>query len=159
MCSSCKNCSKFKDLEEYIAQQNNTDSCLIAVLHKAQELYGYLGEEVQEFISNSLDIPISKVYGVITFYSYFTIKPKGKYVISICTGTACFVRGAGEILEGFKKRLNIKEGETTSDNLYTLDTVRCIGACGLAPVVTINNKIYGKFNSEKIEIVLNEFKE
>lgn len=159
MSCKCNDYSKFKDLDEYILNQKNKDGCLIAVLHKAQELYGYLGEEVQEFISNRLNIPISKIYGVITFYSYFTINPKGKYVISICTGTACFVRSAADILEGFKKRLDINEGETTKDGLYTLDTLRCVGACGLAPVVTINNKIYGKFDLTQIEKVLNEFKE
>lgn len=159
MCSKCKDYSKFKELDTYILNQEDKNGCLIAVLHKAQELYGYLGEEVQEFISNKLNIPISKIYGVITFYSYFTIEPKGKYVISVCTGTACFVRSAADILEAFKKALNINEGETTKDGLYTLDTLRCVGACGLAPVVTINNKIYGKFDLSQIEKVLNEFKE
>lgn len=159
MCSKCTDDSKFKDLDEYIISQKNTEGCLIAVLHKAQELYGYLSEEVQSFIATKLNIPISKVYGVITFYSYFTINPKGKYVISVCTGTACFVRGAGDILDAFKRHLNINIGETTTDGLYTLDTIRCVGACGLAPVVTINNKIYGKFDLNKIELVLNEFKE
>lgn len=136
MCSNCNNYSKFKELESYIDKQPNKDSSLIAILHKAQELYG-----------------------VITFYSYFTIKPKGKYVISVCTGTACFVRGSGEILELFKKKLHINVGETTSDGLYTLDMIRCVGACGLAPVVSINSKIYGKFDSSKIDIILNECKE
>ena len=159
MGSKCSDYLKFKVLDDYISQQKNTEGCLIAVLHKAQEIYGYLGEEVQEFISNKLNIPISKIYGVITFYSYFTIKPKGKYIISVCTGTACFIRGSNDILEGFKKRLNINAGETTTDGLYTLDTLRCVGACGLAPVVTINNKIYGKFDLSEIEKVLNEFKE
>lgn len=159
MCSKCKDYSKFKELDTYILNQEDKNGCLIAVLHKAQELYGYLGEEVQEFISNKLNIPISKIYGVITFYSYFTIEPKGKYVISVCTGTACFVRSAADILEAFKKALNLNEGETTKDGLYTLDTLRCVGACGLAPVVTINNKIYGKFDLSQIEKVLNEFKE
>ncbi|MBB6623612.1 NAD(P)H-dependent oxidoreductase subunit E [Clostridium gasigenes] len=159
MCSKCSDYLKFKVLDDYINKQSNTEGCLITVLHKAQEIHGYLGEEVQQFISNKLNIPISKIYGVITFYSYFTIEPKGKYVISVCTGTACFVRGSNDILEGFKKRLNINDGETTTDGLYTLDTLRCVGACGLAPVVTINNKIYGKFDSNEIEKVLNEFKE
>lgn len=159
MYSKCNDFSKFKELDAYISQQKNTEGCLIAVLHKAQELYGYLGNEVQEFISLRLNIPISKIYGVITFYSYFTIKPKGKYVISVCTGTACFVREAGEILNEFKRVLKIKEGETTQDGLYTLDTLRCVGACGLAPVVTINNKIYGKFELSKVEKILKEIKE
>ncbi|MGL5351849.1 MAG: NAD(P)H-dependent oxidoreductase subunit E [Clostridium sp.] len=159
MCSKCNDYAKFKELDAYITQQKNSDGCLIAVLHKAQEIYGYLGEEVQQFISEKLNIPISKIYGVITFYSYFTTKPKGKYVISVCTGTACFVRQAGEILDEFKRVLQIAEGETTADGLYTLDTIRCIGACGLAPVVTINNKIYGKFEKSKIEKILMDIKE
>ncbi|MGL4773084.1 MAG: NADH-quinone oxidoreductase subunit NuoE [Clostridium sp.] len=155
----CKNCSKFEKLEEFIAKQTQKESALIAVLHQAQELYGYLSKETLELISERLEVPLSKVYGVVTFYSYFTTEPKGKYVISICTGTACFVKGAGEILEEFKTKLNIKEGETTRDGLFTIDTLRCVGACGLAPVVTINDKIYGKLTKYDVENVLNEYKE
>lgn len=161
MCNGCKECLKFKELEEFIEEQdqNNKESALIAVLHKAQGLYGYLSEEVQEFVAKKLEIPVSKVYGVVTFYSYFTTEPKGKYVISVCTGTACFVRGAGDILDEFKKKLGIKEGQTTEDGQFTLDVLRCVGACSIAPVVLVNDKVYGYFEKEQVDQVLNEFKE
>lgn len=161
MCNGCKECLKFKELEEFINEQdqNNKESALIAVLHKAQGLYGYLSEEVQEFVAKKLEIPVSKVYGVVTFYSYFTTEPKGKYVISVCTGTACFVRGAGDILEEFKKKLGIKEGQTTEDGQFTLDVLRCVGACSIAPVVLVNDRVYGYFKKEQVDQVLNEFKE
>ena len=156
MCISNVSKEKFKELEEYIEKHNLKESDLIAVLHKAQELFGYLGEEVQLFISQKLEVPVSKVYGVITFYSFFTTEPKGKYVINVCAGTACFVRGSGEIIDEFKKKLNIEVGETTKDGLFTLDTLRCVGACGLAPVVMVNNRVYGHFTKKNVEEVINE---
>ena len=156
MCISNVSKEKFKELEEYIEKHNLKESDLIAVLHKAQELFGYLGEEVQLFISQKLEVPVSKVYGVITFYSFFTTEPKGKYVINVCAGTACFVRGAGEIIDEFKKKLNIEVGETTKDGLFTLDTLRCVGACGLAPVVMVNNRVYGHFKKKNVEEFINE---
>lgn len=162
MCSSCNNCLKFNELEQFIKEQSNVEnkeSALIAVLHKAQELYGYLSYEVQEFIADKLEVPVSKVYGVVTFYSYFTTEPKGKYVISVCTGTACFVRGAGEVLEEFKKELGIKEGETTKDGLFTLDVLRCVGACSIAPVVLVNEDVHGYFDKSQVKKILNEVKE
>ncbi len=149
---------RFKELEDYMKERDYKESELISVLHKAQELFGYLGEEVQNFVAEKLCIPVSKVYGVISFYSFFTTEPKGKYVINICTGTACFVKGSGEIVEEFKRRLNIKEGETTKDGFYTIDTLRCVGACGLAPVVMVNNRVYGHFTKKDVEKVLNEYK-
>lgn len=155
----CTNCNRFKELGEFISKQENKESALIAVLHEAQQMFGYLSKETLEYISRELSIPISKIYGVVTFYSYFTTEPKGKYVISICTGTACFVKGASEILEEFKARLNIKEGETSKDGLYTIDTLRCVGACGLAPVVTVNEKIYGRVKKEEVESILKEHRE
>ncbi|WP_090039031.1 NADH-quinone oxidoreductase subunit NuoE [Clostridium frigidicarnis] len=155
----CGNNLKLKELEHFILQQEDKESALIGVLHKAQGMFGYLDEEIQKFIADKLEIPVSKVYGVVTFYSYFTTEPKGKYVISVCTGTACFVRGAGEILEEFKKELNIKEGETTQDNLYTLDTLRCVGACGIAPVVSVNDKVYGQFTKSQVKTLLSELRE
>jgi NADH-quinone oxidoreductase subunit E len=153
----CKD-PRFKELEAFIQQQDDKESSLIAVLHKAQHVFGYLGEEVQNFVADKLSIPVSKVYGVISFYSFFTTEPKGKYVINVCTGTACFVRGSGEIVEEFRRRLNIKEGYTTEDGLYTLDTLRCVGACGLAPVVMVNNRVYGHFNKKDVSKVLEEYK-
>lgn len=156
MCNSEINKERFDELEEYIKVNNLKENDLIAVLHKAQEIFGYLGEEVQLFVSNKLEVPVSKVYGVITFYSYFTTEPKGKYVINVCAGTACFVRGAGDIIDEFKKLLKIEIGETTKDGLFTLDTLRCVGACGLAPVVMINNRVYGHFTKKNVSEVIEE---
>lgn len=158
MCISNVSSEKFKVLGEYIDKNDLKENDLISVLHKAQELFGYLGEEVQLFVSQKLEVPVSKVYGVITFYSFFTTEPKGKYVVNVCAGTACFVRGAGEIIEEFKKSLNIEVGETTEDGLFTLDTLRCVGACGLAPVVMVNNRVYGHFTKKNVEEVINEHK-
>lgn len=152
-------CNKFKDLEAFIQEGNNDESSLIAVLHHAQNLYGYLGREVQEYIADKLNMPVSKVYGVITFYSYFSTEPKGKYVISICIGTACFVKGAKDILEDFKKVLGIKEGETTKDGLFTLDTLRCVGSCAIAPVVLVNDKVYGYFTKSEVTELINSLRE
>lgn len=153
----CKD-PRFNELEDYMKERAYKESELISVLHKAQELFGYLGEEVQNFVADKLSIPVSKVYGVISFYSFFTTEPKGKYVINVCTGTACFVKGSGEIVDEFKRRLDIKEGETTKDGLYTIDTLRCVGACGLAPVVMVNNRVYGHFTKQDVDKVLNEYK-
>lgn len=150
---------KYKELEEFINAQINKESELIAILHKAQEIFGYLPKEVQVFVGKKLNIPFSKVYGVVTFYSYFSTTEKGKYIINICTGTACFVRGAGEILEEFQKKLGIKEGQTTPDGNFTIDTLRCVGACGLAPVVLVNGKVYGHFTKNDIDKLIKEYSE
>jgi NADH:ubiquinone oxidoreductase subunit E len=131
---------------------------LIAVLHKAQHLYGFLSDEVIYFVSEKMDIPTSKIYGVISFYSYFTTKQRGQYVVNVCLGTACFVRGADAIMKEFEKQLNIKAGETTSDMKFTLTGLRCIGACGLAPVVMVNEKVYGRMEKEMVLKILEECK-
>lgn len=157
MCQ-CKLDEKFVKLKDFIDNLDTKEGALISVLHRAQELFGYLGEDIQQFVAKELDIPVSKVYGVITFYSYFTTTPRGKHVINICTGTACFVRGAGDVLKEFKKRLNISEGETTEDGMYTLETLRCVGACGLAPVVMVGNDVYGHFKPEDVEKILSKYK-
>lgn len=157
MCSNELANTKFKELEEYINNISNKKGSLIEVLHKAQHIFGYLPNEVQEFVAKKLDIPVSKVYGVITFYSYFTTEPKGENVINVCMGTACFVKGAGDVLSEFEKKLNIKVGETTKDGKFTLQVLRCVGACGLAPVVTINDKVYGHFTKNEVDKVLEEY--
>ncbi|WP_143315091.1 NAD(P)H-dependent oxidoreductase subunit E [Clostridium sp. HBUAS56017] len=152
-------CKRFKPLEDYIASLKVKQGALIEVLHYAQDLYGYIGEEVQEYIAKSMNIPKAKIYGVISFYSYFSTEPKGENVISVCTGTACFVRGADEILEEFKKRLKINPGETTIDGKFTLNTLRCVGSCALAPVVSVGDRLYGKFKKEDVDKVIREFSE
>ena len=147
----------FDDLEEFIISLNNNPSELIAILHRAQAIFGYLPMVVQTFIANKLGISVSKVYGVVTFYSFFTMVPKGEYVINICLGTACFVRGADKILERVEEILKIKNGETTEDGKFTLTTLRCVGACGLAPVMQINDKTYGNISVDDVERILMDY--
>lgn len=146
-----------EQLEKIIAKYKDTPGALIPVLHEAQELYGYLPFEVQKIIADGLDIPVAKVYGVVTFYSQFSLTPKGKYRISVCLGTACYVKGAAEILDKLKERLSIDVGECTDDGLFSLDSCRCIGACSLAPVVTMNEEVYGKLVPEDIDGIIDKY--
>lgn len=146
-------------IKEICASFNNDPGELINVLHKTQGTFGYLPAEVQEVVAEELSIPVAKVFGVVTFYSYFTMKPKGKYPISICTGTACYVRGAENVLEEFKKKLNIEVGETTNDGKFSISCLRCVGACGLAPVVLIGEKTYGRVSPDGVEDILNEYQD
>ena len=148
--------AKFQELADFIVSKNSDPHELIAVLHKAQAIFGYLPEEVQRFVAVKLGIPVAKVYSVVSFYSFFTMKKSGKYVIRVCMGTACFVRGSEKILAEFEKVLGVKEGETTTDGLYTLETVRCVGACGLAPVVQVNGKTYGNCTLDSVKQILEE---
>jgi len=132
-------------------------SRLITILQEIQEIYGYLPEDLLGYVADSLKITLSHVYGVATFYSYFSLKPKGKYVIKICDGTACHVKGSGKIIDGVTKRFNFtKEKNTTDDNLFTLETVSCLGACGLAPVVMVNEDVHGEMNIDKMNQVIDE---
>ena len=133
----------FDELGEFIESKKCDPAELIAILHRAQHIFGYLPMEVQQFIADKLGINVSKVYGVVTFYSFFTMVPKGKYVINICLGTACFVRGSDKLLAKVEEILKIKNGETTPDGKFTVTSLRCVGACGLAPVMQINGKTYG----------------
>ena len=142
-------------LEQFVPDKQN----LITILNEVQEKYGYIPQVAQMEISEYLNIPLAEVYGVITFYSRFTLKPKGKYNVSICLGTACFVKGSKELFERAKQKLGIEEGETTSDGLFSLDATRCVGACGLAPVFTGNNEVYGKATVKKLDEVLDSIKE
>ena len=148
---------KFAELGSFIEELGSKPEELIEILHRAQHIFGYLPREVQEFIAEKLQIPVSKVYGVVTFYSFFTMEKKGKYVINVCLGTACFVRGADKILKEFEARLGIKAGETTEDGRFTLTTLRCVGACGLAPVVQVNGKTYGNATTETVKEILEEY--
>jgi NADH-quinone oxidoreductase subunit E len=148
---------KYQELEAYINELEAKPEELIAILHRAQHIFGYLPREVQEFIADKLHINVSKVYGVVTFYSFFTMEKKGKYVINVCLGTACFVRGADKILKEFESKLGIKNGETTADGKFTLSSLRCVGACGLAPVVQVNDKTYGNVTIEDVAKILEEY--
>lgn len=153
------NCNKkiTDRVREICASHHNNSGELIMILHEAQSLLGYLPQEIQEVVAEQLEIPIAQVYGVVTFYSYFSMEPKGRFPISVCMGTACYVRGAEKILEEFERQLEIKVGETTADGLFSLNCLRCVGACGLAPVVTIGDKVYGRLTTDKIRDILADY--
>lgn len=129
---------------------------LIQMLNEVQVHYGYVPKEAQEALSDFLGISMAEIYGVVTFYSRFTLKPQGKYKLSVCLGTACYVKGSQKILDRIVERLHIKEGETTPDGMFTLEAMRCVGACGLAPVFTVNGEVYGKATVQKLDQVLDE---
>jgi len=146
--------NKIKDI---CASFKNDPQELINVLHKCQEHFGYLPAEVQEVVSNELVIPVAKIYGVVTFYSFFTMTPKGKHPISICMGTACYVRGAEKVLDEFKKELGLQVGQTSADGKFSLSSLRCVGACGLAPVVMVGDKTYGRVAPDDVRSILKEY--
>ncbi|MDR2834748.1 MAG: NADH-quinone oxidoreductase subunit NuoE [Bacteroidales bacterium] len=146
-----------KAIKEICATFDNEPGNLINCLQKIQEHFGYLPAEVQEVVAANMGVSVAKVYGVVTFYSFFTMKPKGQHPISCCTGTACYVRGAEKVLEEFKKELKIAVGETTEDGKFSLSCLRCVGACGLAPVVMIGDKTYGRVAPEKVAEIIAEF--
>ena len=146
----------YTQLDQYINSLPTKKGALIPVLHKAQELYGYLPHEVQDHVAHRLDIPVSKVYGVVTFYSFFTMTQKGRNKINVCMGTPCFVKGAQVILDEFKARLNIEPGGTTEDGIFSLDALRCVGACGLAPVVIVNGKVHARVAKEDVAVIIEE---
>lgn len=155
-----KNCMDEKlanEMKELLKNYSQDKSNLIQILNEVQEKYGYIPKQSQIEISNYLSIPMAEIYGVITFYSRFTLEPKGKYNISVCLGTACFVKGSQAILDRLKERLKIDEGWTTPDGKFSIDATRCVGACGLAPVFTINNEVYGKATVKKLDEVLDEY--
>ena len=139
-----------------VADNEHPESYVIAVLHKAQELFGYLPRDVMDVIAETMNIPTAHIWGVATFYHYFNLKPVGKHIVSVCMGTACYVKGAGEILDVLKKQLGIEVGETSEDKLFTLQEARCLGACGIAPVIMIDDKIYGELDGKKtVELIKN----
>ena len=146
-------------LEAYISENLDVKGALIPVMQKAQELFGYLSFETMELISERMDVPVSEIYGVATFYALFSLKPKGEYIISVCTGTACYVKGAQQIIDKFCEILGVKPGETTADGLFTIDALRCIGACGIAPAVTINGRVYPKMTVDAVAAVVKEYQE
>ncbi|MCX7965750.1 MAG: NAD(P)H-dependent oxidoreductase subunit E [Syntrophorhabdaceae bacterium] len=147
----------YPKLEELIEQHKGKPTELIMALHKAQNLFGYLPKKAQEIISERLNVPMSTVCGVISFYSFFSTVPKGRHSIRVCLGTACYVRGSQHTLERVEKELNIKVGGTTEDRRFSLDVVRCIGACGLAPAMLVDNDVYGRVKSTKIMDILKNY--
>lgn len=149
---------KYDELNAFIESLETTKGALIEILHKAQHVFGYLPRDVQLYIARKLGIPGAEVFGVVSFYSYFSTKPGGRHTISVCMGTACFVRGADKILEEFKEKLGVQTNETTEDGLFTIKDVRCIGACGLAPVVMMDDKVYGRVKAGEIDGILNSYR-
>ncbi|MBE7032442.1 MAG: NAD(P)H-dependent oxidoreductase subunit E [Ruminococcaceae bacterium] len=148
-----------EQLMAVIAEHKDQDGAVIPVLHKAQEIYGYLPIEVQEMISEGLDVPLAEIYGIVTFYTQFSLNPKGKYHIGVCLGTACYVKGSGDILDKIKEILGIEVGECTPDGLFSIEATRCIGACGLAPVLTVNDDVYGRLVVDDVADIIKKYQE
>ena len=153
---NCMEMKLEKEIQEILNQYTTVKDNLIPILNEIQVKYGYIPLIAQTKISEYLSIPMTEIYGVITFYSRFTLKPKGKYAISVCLGTACFVKGSEKIMERLKQRLQIKEGETTKDGKFSIDATRCVGACGIAPVFTVNGEVYGRATVKKLDEVLDK---
>ncbi len=146
-------------IKKICTQFNNDERELINALHGVQHQLGYLPAEVQEVIARELKMPVAKVYGVVTFYSFFTMLPKGEHPVSVCMGTACYVRGAEQILAEFKRQLKIEVGQTTGDGKFSLSCLRCVGACGLAPVVMVGEKVYGRVTPQQVKKILANYQE
>ncbi len=146
-------------VKEICAKYDNKENELINVLHNVQDKYGYLPAEVQELIANELNTSVAKVYGVVSFYSFFSMIPKGEHPISICMGTACYVRGADQVLDEFKRQLKIDVGQTTANGVFSLSSLRCVGACGLAPVVLVGEKVYGRVAPQQVRKIIAEYQE
>ncbi len=146
-------------LREVIKAHKDQQGALMPVLQAAQDIYGYLPVEVQEMIAQGLQISVAEVYGVVTFYSQFTLNPKGQYNVSVCLGTACYVKGSDKILEAVESKLGIKSGGCTADAKFSIDVTRCLGACGLAPVMTINDDVYGKVEPKKVAEIIESYQD
>ena len=155
----CGNAKENSELKEILEKYEKDKSNLIQILNQVQEKYGYISQDAQKAISEYLDISMAEVYGVITFYSRFTLEPKGKYNIAVCLGTACFVKGSEKVLDKVKEILKIDVGQTTEDGLFSIEATRCVGACGLAPVFTVNDEVYGKATPEMVESVIKRIRD
>ena len=157
-CAACGTPEQQKKLKAVIEKSRSTPGCLMHILQEAQAIYGFLPIEVQKIIAEGLGISLSEVYGVVTFYSQFSLKPKGKYRVSVCLGTDSYVKGSDKSLEELEKQLGIKCGECTEDGLFSLDSCRCVGACGLAPVLMVNDEVYGKLTPDMIQGILDGYR-
>ncbi len=158
MCANKLKEAGFRELDVFIDSLETKKGSLISVLHKAQEIFGYLPREIQEYVAEKLNESLANVYGVVSFYSFFTMVPKGEHPISVCMGTACYVRGADKVLDEFQKELGIKSGETSLDGKFSIDALRCVGACGIAPVVLVGEKVYKKVEVKEVKKIINEYK-
>ncbi|SNX55136.1 NAD(P)H-dependent oxidoreductase subunit E [Thermoanaerobacterium sp. RBIITD] len=146
--------NKFKNIMDEL---KNKEGSLIAVMNEAQEIFGYLPIEVQQFISEEMNVPLTEIFGIATFYSRFTLKPSGKYKIGLCLGTACYVKGSSMVLEKLKEKLGISVGDVTNDGKFSLEATRCLGACGLAPVMMINGEVFGRLTPDDIDDILKKY--
>ena len=156
-CEGCNGCKIDEKLEKIAKKYKNVQGAIISALHEVQHTYGYISSTAQKYLSKELNVPMSEIYGIITFYSRFSLVPKGKYNIQVCMGTACYVKGSEKVLNRFKEKLGIKEGETTSDGKFSIESVRCIGACGLAPAIVINEEVYGKMDEKKVDELIEKY--
>jgi len=156
-CPGCGD-NKFAEIANVIDLYRGKEGSLIQVLHRAQEIYGYLPLELQTYIASEMDIPVSEVSGVVTFYSFFSTKPRGKHTIRVCLGTACYVRGGKKIVESLREKLGVDIGGTTEDGLFTFEVARCIGACGLAPAMMIDNTVYKQVNVNRLDSILAKYR-
>lgn len=145
------------ELLKVIKEKKTEKGSLMGILQKAQDIYGYLPIEVQVIISNEMEVPLEEIYGIVTFYSQFSLTPKGKYNISVCLGTACYVKGAGDLYDKLKEKLNLGDGECTPDGKFSVEACRCIGACGLAPVLTVNEDVYGRIGVDDLDGILEKY--
>ena len=158
-CCDCNNnMDKYAALAQVIDELKNEPGCLMPIMQRAQDIFGYLPEDVQNIIAKGLDIPVSDVYGVATFYAQFNLEPKGKYIISVCLGTACYVKGAQLVLDELEKVLGVPAGSTTPDGLFTLNATRCLGACGLAPVIMVNDDVYGRLTPDQVAGIIEKYR-
>jgi NADH-quinone oxidoreductase subunit E/NADP-reducing hydrogenase subunit HndA len=157
-CGCSQEDSRLAELMEIIEKNRETKGALIPVLHKVQTVYGYLPEDILQIVSEKLEVPMAEIYGVASFYSIFSLEPKGEHVIRVCLGTACYVKGAQLLIDEIIKDLDIEVGQTTPDGKFTLEACRCLGACGLAPVLTVGDKVYGRLAPESISGILAEYK-
>lgn len=158
-CEGCNGCSVDEKLVAIANRYKGVEGGIMSALHEVQDTYGYISTTSQKFLSKELQVPMSDIYGIITFYSRFSLTPKGKYNIQVCMGTACYVKGSEKVLDRFKQKLGIKEGQTTEDGKYSLEAVRCIGACGLAPAIVVNADVYGKMDVKKVDTLLEKYDE
>lgn len=154
-----KNGALYKQLKKVIESKKDLRQPLIEVLREAQEIFGYLPQEVQEFVAEEMNIPVGKVFGVVTFYNFFSMEPRGKHIINVCTGTACYVKGAPRLIQMIEDLLGVKMGETTADGQFTITSVRCVGACSLAPVFVIGEDTFGRIESrDKLAKIISEYR-
>jgi len=147
----------FRELDDFIDALPTKDGHLITALHKAQSLFGYLPEEVQQYVADAMGVPVVQVFGVVSFYTFFTMIPKGDHPISVCMGTACFVKGAGKVVDAFKSQLGISVSEVTPDGKFSIDCLRCVGACALAPVVLVGDRVYANVTTDQVKDIIAEF--